>query len=230
MTNSPDQHMPAPIRHHVPTALMLLGVLLILGGYFSPWVPHRAAGLALTGFEISEWIKFAPEVQTGAAPLRRASFYWPPFVAALGLALLATREPRWGWRAWLLVALSTVLSLLPFPLLEEVGDLAGIRNNLGRLALVAAGLATAALAVWRRHLPDRLRGTVMLLVGAGGTVLVTTAFSAAEPIVERLFNHLIDPGVGYHLTRGGMLLLALAGLVDLVSFTRQGNGCQSRVP
>jgi hypothetical protein len=224
MTSGPDQHRPAPIRHRVPGLLILLGVPLILVGYFSPWIPHRAAGLALTGFEISEWIKFAPEVQTGTAPLRRASFYWPPFVAALGLAFLATRRHRWSWWAWLLVALSAMLSLLPFPLLEEVRDLVGIRNNLGRLALVAAGLATVALALWRRRLPDRLRGPLLLLVGVGGTVLVTTAFSAAEPIVERLYNHLIDPGVGYHLTRGGMLLLALAGLVDLLGVTRQGNG------
>jgi hypothetical protein len=222
--------MPATVRHRVSSVLMALGVLLILVGYFSPWVPHRTAGLALTGFEFSEWIKFAPEVRAGTTPLRRASFYWPPFVAAVGLALLAARERRWGWSAWLLVALSAVLSLLPFPLLEEVQDLPGIRTNLGRLGLVAAGLAASASAVWRRQLPGRLRGAVLLLAGGIGVAVVTIAFSAAEPIVERLFNHPIDPGLAYHLTRGAMLLLALAGLVELIDPTVPGVSPRRRAP
>jgi hypothetical protein len=207
--------MPATIRRRASAVLILLGAFLLLVGYFSPWVPHRAAGLALTGFELSEWIKFAPQVQAGAAPLRRASFYWPPFVAAVALALLAARERSWGVSAWLLVALSVMLSLLPFPLLEEARDFAGIRANLGRLGLVAAGLASAGLAVWRRQLPGRLRGAVLCLAAGVGVVVVTLAFSAAEPIVERLFNQLIDPGLGYHLARGAMLLLILAGMLDL---------------
>lgn len=220
----------ASIRHRLPPLLILLGVLLILGGYFSPWIPHRAAGLALTGFEISEWIKFAPEVRAGTSPLRRASFYWPPFAAAVALALLATREGRWGWSAWLLVALSAMLSLLPFPLLEEVTDLPGVKANLGRLALVAAGLGAAVLAAWRRRLPGRLRGGVLLLVGVGGAALVTAAFSAAEPIVERLYHHLVDPGMGYHLTRGAMLLLALGGLLELTDGSGPDDGGGSPLP
>ncbi len=211
--------MPATTRHPISSVLVVLGVLLVLVGYFTPWIPHRAAGLALTGFEFSEWIKFAPEVRAGTIPLRRASFYWPPFVAAVGLALLAARGLRWGWSAWLLVVLSTLLSLLPFPLLEEVRNLPGIRANLGRLVLVAAGLIASALAVWRRQLPGRVRGAVLLLTAGTGVAAVTIAFSAAEPVVERLFDHLIDPGLGYQVTRGAMLLLALAGLVDLIGPT-----------
>jgi hypothetical protein len=219
VTSRPDQLIPATMRHRVSAVMALLGALLILVGYFSPWIPHRATGLALTGFELSEWIKFAPPVQAGTAPLHRASFYWPPFVAGLALALLAARERRWDASAWLLVALSAVLSLLPFPLLEEVRDVPGVRANLGRLGLVAAGLAVAALAAWRRQLPSRLRGAALLLAAGAGVILVTHAFSAAEPIVEGLFNRLIDPGIGYHLTRGAMLFLALAGILDLLDRT-----------
>lgn len=198
------------------TALSLLGVLLILIGFFSPWIPHRAAGLAITGFELGEWIKFAPELREGSSPLRRGDFYWPPALAALALAAVVGRSGRRGWANWLLILLAALLALLPFPLLEELSSAGGIRANLGRLALVGLGLAAAAGAALQPRWPSSLRGALLALGGVLGVVLVSGALAAAEPIVERLFRQLIDPGPGYNLTRGGMLLIALAGLVELV--------------
>lgn len=192
--------------------LILLGVGLTLIGYFSPWVPHRAAGLAQTGFEIGEWIKFVPEVRTGASPLRRSNFYWPPVVAAIGLAMLAAGNRPWTWTNWLLVSLAALLSLFPFPLLEELKGAAGISANLGRFGLIAAGVAAAGLAVWRRQLPARIRGGILFLAAVVGLVLVSATFSAAEPIVEEVYRQLIDPGLGYNLSRSGMALLALVGI------------------
>ncbi len=197
--------------------LILLGVALILVGYFSPWVPHRAAGLALTGFEIGEWIKFAPEVQSGSSPLRRVDFYWPPAVAAMGLALLAGNSRPWRWRDWSLVVIAVILSLLPFPLLEEISDLNGIKANIGRLGLVAMGEITCLVVIARQGLPAKVRGTALLLAAGFGVILVSRAFSTAEPIVERLYDQAIDPGPGYNLTRCGMALLSMAGISRLVN-------------
>ena len=198
------------------TGLTLLGVLLILIGFFSPWVPHSTAGLALTGFEIGEWIKFAPEMRGEAPPLRRTNFYWPPVVAATGLAMLAAGARSWRLGDWLLIVLAALLSLFPFPLLEEIRGLGGVTASAGRFALVALGVAAAALAIWRRALPPRIRGLVLVANGALGVWMVSTAFSEAEPIVERLYAHLIDPGLGYNLTRGGMLILVLVGIFYLL--------------
>lgn len=220
MTSNQRPTSSTPIRERATKILIPLGVLLILVGYFSPWIPHRAVGLAMTGYEIAEWLKFAPEIRSGAAPVHVANFYWPPIVAAIGLTVLAARDRRWGWSDWLLVALGALFSLLPFPILEEVRNWAGIRGNLARLGLMSAGLAAAALASWRRKLPSVLRGGVLLLVAGLGVGLVTTAFSAAVPVVARLFNQPIDAGTGYQLTRAGMLLLCLAGLVELADSAR----------
>ena len=198
------------------TGLTLLGVLLILIGFFSPWVPHSTAGLALTGFEIGECIKFAPEMRGEAPPLRRTNFYWPPVVAATGLAMLAAGARSWRLGDWLLIVLAALLSLFPFPLLEEIRGLGGVTASAGRFALVALGVAAAALAVWRRALPPRIRVLVLVANGALGVWMVSTAFSEAEPIVERLYAHLIDPGLGYNLTRGGMLILVLVGIFYLL--------------
>jgi hypothetical protein len=193
-----------------------LGVALILVGYFSPWVPHRTAGLALTGFEIGEWIKFAPEVLSGSSPLRRVDFYWPPAVAAMGLALLAGNSRPWHWRDWSLVVIAVILSLFPFPLLEEINDLNGIKANIGRLGLVAMGEMTCLVIIARHGLPARVRGAALLLAAGAGVILVSRAFSTAEPIVERLYDQAIDPGLGYNLTRSGMALLSMAGIIGLV--------------
>jgi len=196
----------------ISAILTLLGVFLVLTGYFSPWIPHRAAGLALTGFEIAEWIKFAPEVRAGASSLRLADFYWPPAVAAVALALLNASTKCWRWSNWVLLALAAILSLLPFPLLEEVNSLNGIKTNWERLGLVAMGLL-AAVALRRR--PTKMRGATLTLAAGVGLVLLNTAFAAAEPIVESLYGQLIDPGLGYNLTRGGMVVLAIAGTIQI---------------
>lgn len=200
------------------TLLIVSAVLLILVGFFSPWIPHRAAGLALTGFEIGEWIKFAPEVRSGESPLRRANFYWPPVIAAIGLLALANdAQGNWRWHNWLLALAAMALALFPLPLLEEIGNLAGIKANLGRLLMIALPMVSAILLIIRRPASRKLQGGLLLLVNVAGLVLVSQAFGHAEPIIERLYGHLIDPGLGFHMARLGMLLLALDGLLDLLS-------------
>lgn len=203
------------MKNRLVAVLTLLGVALILVGYFSPWVPHRTAGLALTGFEIGEWIKFAPEVLSGSSPLRRVDFYWPPAVAAMGLALLAGKIRPWHWLDWSLVMIAVILSLFPFPLLEEINDLNGFRANIGRLGLVALGEMTCLLIIARQGLPAKVRGAALLLAAGVGVILVSRAFSTAEPIVERLYDQAINPGLGYNLTRWGMVLLSMAGITRL---------------
>jgi multisubunit Na+/H+ antiporter MnhB subunit len=198
------------------TLLTAIAVGLILIGFFSPWVTHNTAGLAMTGFEIGEWIKFVPEMRGEPPPLRRTDFYWSPIAAAAGLAVLAADRTRWVLRNWLLVLLACVFSLFPFPLLEELQGLGGISASVGRLVLTGFGLALAALALWRRKLASKLRGAILIIPAGLGLVLASYAFAAAEPIVERLYNHSIDPGLAYNMTRGGMFLLVVAGILYLL--------------
>ena len=58
-----------------------LGLVLILVGYFGPWVPHRTAALAVTGLELAEFAKFFPQVQGGVVSITRELFYLPLVVA-----------------------------------------------------------------------------------------------------------------------------------------------------
>ncbi len=205
----------ARYSRQLSSTLIALGIVLTLVGFFSPWIPHRAAGLALTGFELGEWIKFAPQVRDGTAGLRRADFHFPPVLATLGLLALAAGRRPWRWHHWVLTALAALVALIPFPLLEEINNPAGVRANLARLALVLGGWLAAGFVAGKRYLPAHLRGATLSLAAGAGLVLVSLAFRTAEPIIEGLYNQLMDPGVGYNLTRGGMLLLLVGGIALL---------------
>jgi len=68
-----------------------LGILLALVGYWGPWVDHQTAALVLSGLDMSEYVKFLPEVREGSVRVFRELFYLPPLAAALCLALLVGR-------------------------------------------------------------------------------------------------------------------------------------------
>jgi hypothetical protein len=51
-----------------------------------------------------------------------------------------------------------------------------------------------------------------VVMGAGGLVVASATFVAAEPIVERIYHRLIDPGVGLILVQAGLIALAGGGV------------------
>jgi hypothetical protein len=194
-----------------------MGIVLVLVGFFSPWIDHPAAGLALTGFEMGEWIKFAPQVRDGSAGLNRAGFYWPAAGAATALAMIASVAERKGVRRALLVG-ATLLALLPLPLIEEMRSIDGIRANWGRFALIALGLlAIAAVLLRGRRLPSWGRGAWLVAMGVAGVVIVNGTFAGSEPIVEQLYNRLVDPGSGLLMVQIGQAGMAGGGIWQLVA-------------
>jgi len=193
--------------------LTLAGIALMLAGFFSPWVDHPVAGLALTGFEIGEWIKFAPEVRAGTAGLSRSGFYWPATAAAVGLAVVAASVERRTRIRWALLAGAAGVALLPFPLVEEITSRAGVQANWPRFGLIALGLiAVAAVAIWGHRLPRWAVGGALVAIGAGGLIVVSATFVAAEPIVERIYHRLIDPGAGLTMAQAGLVALIGGGV------------------
>jgi hypothetical protein len=191
--------------------------MLVLVGFFSPWIDHPAAGLALTGFEMGEWIKFAPQVRTESAGLSRAGFYWPAAGAAITLATVAR---AWGSRRMrrALLAIATLVALLPLPLLEEIRSADGIRANFGRLGLISLGLlVVAAYATGGDRFPSWARGAVLIGVGLVGIVIVSATYGAAEPIVEQLYNRLVDPGTGLLVVQIGQSAIVGGGIWQLLA-------------
>ncbi|HEY68130.1 MAG TPA: hypothetical protein G4N97_07665, partial [Thermoflexia bacterium] len=69
-------------------AIRLFGLVLVIAGYFGPWVGHKTAALTVTGPELSEFAKLFPQVQGGVVPVIRALFLTPLVAAAILLGLL----------------------------------------------------------------------------------------------------------------------------------------------
>ncbi len=91
--------------------------LLALIGYFGPWVDHKAAGLAILGLDLGEYVKFLPAVRSGEIGLWREGFYLPLVAVSLAFSLYAYRAeldyPWYGRAGLLAVAVIAALNLLP---------------------------------------------------------------------------------------------------------------------
>ncbi len=73
--------------------------MLVLVGYFGPWINHRAAVLVVTGLDLGEYVKFLPVVQQGQVSLWREGFYLPLVTASLTLSFWAFRNTAGSGRA-----------------------------------------------------------------------------------------------------------------------------------
>ena len=103
---------PSPLDPVIYTAVLV--------AYFLPWIDHPAAGLTLIGLDVSEWVKFLPQMQSGELP-NRDLFYLPPL--CLGGCLAATTllmKQRFGRPAWFLRFLGLAVGLLAFPSLDAI--------------------------------------------------------------------------------------------------------------
>lgn len=207
-----------------PAALTLASGLLILAlGYWGAWLPHPAAGLAILGLDLAEYVKFVPEVRSGHIALTREVFYNPLIALALGLIALGTlrgvRLP--GWLRWglVLLAIPVALSMLPPAWTPASLRTPEFRRQTTVMLLLLAAVPLTPL--FHRYVPDPVRG-LALLVLAALPVPAMVGFVRLLPALERLYNRPLQPGAAFYLTGLGSLLLAVAGLLLLSDWLPPG--------
>lgn len=191
--------------------LMLSGLLLILIGYWAPWVDHPAAGLVQNGFDLSEFVKFMPQVKSGSERLVRWLFFLPLSTVALGLSLLAQAMPG-SRRHWLhpgLVAVSLVLLIVlippyPYTLQRLLGDEFRARTI---LALVSWTAFLLTLAWGRRWLMRRWIASLLALSTLVGTVSPIAQFLSLRDALGAVYGCPVTIGWGVWLMVGGALVL-----------------------
>ncbi|MEM9776296.1 MAG: hypothetical protein AAF902_17090 [Chloroflexota bacterium] len=98
---------------------MVISFVLILIGYFLPWLNHRLAGLTLIGLDISEWLKFLPQFASGELP-NRNYFYLPPLILGALLILWSAVEIQDSKRGWIVSAVGILIALIAMPALEAL--------------------------------------------------------------------------------------------------------------
>jgi len=185
-------------------------VLLGLCGYFGPWVPHPAAGLNVPGLDLSEYVKFLPEVRSGAIPVMREVFYLPLLAGSISAAVLAGRRalPR---------ALRILLALAAIPLalmmLPPAWTPASLRLPEFRLQVAAIVLCLALTPIIStiRPVPDRPAGALIALLSLS-CWLSLAGFLAVRPAVAELYRAPLAMGWGAVAAALGFGLAALLGV------------------
>ncbi len=198
---------------HLAPWLLAAGAVLGEIGAVAPWIPHRAAGLTVGGFDLFEVSKFFPAVRAGAVPLFREGFLLPLLTSAVLLALVpafAARPSRpIRWLCPVIAAVVALLALPPYPAILTAHRDPEYR---GQLLLAAGAFLLALLSPLARRLPPRvLRGMIAALALAG-LVGGLVALVEVRPLFTDLYNAPVGVGwgvVAYGLGSGLALVSAL---------------------
>ncbi|RLC69975.1 MAG: hypothetical protein DRI52_07915 [Chloroflexi bacterium] len=191
-----------------------LGILLALVGYWGPWVDHQTAALVLSGLDMSEYVKFLPEVREGSVRVFRELFYLPPLAAALCLALLVGRLwPRYPL-AVRVIMLSLAVGLCivvlpPYPFVLHALASVELRGQF-ILAVLCLGLI-AAFPLYR-HLPSLLANLILIALALLGAIPAVAQFFAIRPALDRAYGWPVQVGWGlWVMVVGFAFIIAAAG-------------------
>lgn len=200
--------------------LLPLSALLTLAGYFGPWVPHRVAGLVVTGLDLGEYVKFLPVVRSGQVTLWREGFYLPLVTVSLALSLAAFRPAlRYGWPLrvlLLLVAGVAALNLLPPAWDQSTFSNPEFRQQIQALALC---LGAAAISPLLALLPRWLSASLVFVLSVLALWLPLRDFLRVLPTIRELYNHPFPLGWGVYVMAAGLLLLLIVTVMGLLMKT-----------
>jgi hypothetical protein len=191
--------------------LLVFGLVSAVVGYFGPWVFHRAAALTVTGFELSWFAKFFPQVGSGSVPVKREQFFAPLVAASLLCGLWINRFARWSIVPRILmtgVAASLLLLALPpydFFLAPEYRR---------QLMLVAAALAMAPLTLLARGLPRCVWAGLFALLALMGSSLAQIQFVRLRPLVVALYGGPVGLGWGAIACTAGFVSILVLGILS----------------
>jgi len=190
-----------------------LGILLALIGYWGPWVSHKTAALVLSGLDMSEYVKFLPEVREGSMVVLRELFYLPPLAAALCLALLA----GWLWPRYPVIVRVLMLSLAvglclvvlpPYPFVLHALTSVEFRGQFIMSGLCLLGVAAAPLY---RRLNDRGTRLLLMILAFLGALPATAQFCAIRPALEQAYGWPLQIGWGLWVMIVGFAFVIVAG-------------------
>jgi hypothetical protein len=204
--------------------LGLAGAFLALVGLWTSWVPHRAAALSLSGWDLAEFIRFVP-----GAMIPHELFFLPACCAGITLALIAANFPIRSTRLTtksllshfpiFLVALALMLAILPpYPDLFQGYRLAMWR---WRYVMGAGGALLVLLSAFSGRWPARLVGGLLLALALAGSLPALWQFLQVRNELEAVYGSGLGWGWGLGVFLLGWGLVGISGGRSL--FSRQAS-------
>jgi len=191
------------------------GLLVALVGVWGVWVPHRVVALTLSGWDLTEFVKFLPDVA-----VVRECFYLPVWCVVIALGVMsgqrAEEMTRRRDRVWVivqktiawLVALGLAVTILPpYPHLLNGYRLAEFR---WRFVLGLGGCLWVLVSAVNRRWPSRVVGGALVGLALLGTVPALWQFWQVRDPTAAIYGTPLAWGWGI-----GALLLGW-GLVGFV--------------
>jgi hypothetical protein len=205
----------------------LLGTGLALVGVWGAWVPHRAAALVLSGWDLAEYLKFVP-----GASATRELFYLPVWCAAVALGIAANlripespnpRIPKFSLRRTGLVAIALALMVAILPPYPDV--LKGYQSAEFRWQFIlgVGGALVVLASLFSGRLPARVVGGLLVALALVGAIPALWQFLRVRGAIEAVYGASLGWGWGL-----GPFLVGwgLVGVVGGRALVRQGQKSQ----
>jgi hypothetical protein len=200
--------------------LGLVGALLALVGLWGSWVPHRAAALSLSGWDLAEFVRFVP-----GAMIPHELFFLPACCAGIALVLANGQICKsanlsicpFVHLPICLFALALMLAILPpYPDLFQGYRLAMWR---WRYVMGVGGALLALLSAFSGRWPARLVGGLLLALALAGSLPALWQFLQVRNELEAAYGAGLGWGWGLPVFLIGWGLVGISGGRSL--FSRQ---------
>jgi hypothetical protein len=175
-------------------------------GFFGPWIAHKTAALTVTGYELSEFAKFFPQVQGGTVAVRRGLFVMPVLAATISLGLIVNRVG--GALPWRVVT-TALLAGIGASVLPPFQAISTPPYRL-QLALVVGGTVLTVFSLLTTGLSQRARGALLAGLAIAGSAPALWQSVLLYPLVSDLYGATTRPGWGALTCIAGTAILFVA--------------------
>jgi len=203
----------------------ILNSVLLLLGHFLPWAAHPTSALTQSGHELAFSTNFTP----GAGVFANEWFFVPMWCSALLLALALTpaltptlSQRERALRSLVFGGLALLIASLGFPTYPQV--LTAFRTpdyqaQFFITLLVMAGVV-ALLLIKPNHMPA-IAPALIVLACCLLSLIPVIGFIAIKPAIETLYGGAVGLGLGWWLTLGSSLVMAVVASAKIIRSLRQ---------
>lgn len=194
--------------------LLPLGILIMLLGYFGPWLNHHVAGLVIMGLDLGEYVKLLTTVRSGQVSLWREGFYMPLLTASIVSSLYAFARDEdqnhlyhWIARAlFIIVSIVAALNMLPPAWAPWKLRLPEFQLQ---SSLILLCFAMMLISPFLGLIPRVVRAIVTTVLALGSIWFPLSGFLRVLPNISDLYNSAQRPGWGMYVMVLGLLLLIM---------------------